>query len=97
MIHRAEWDGDVDDNGKPVGVHLQVVNLHCPTCATYKKDGQLEAGDCALCVPCAQKQAKVGRCVRPGGQTHELPVTRRTPQFFLEDAANAPPEKKCCC
>jgi len=94
LIHRAEWDGEVDDDGKLVGVQLQVVNLHCPTCARYKKDGQHEAGDYALCVPCAQRQVHVGRCVRPDGQIHELPVTRRTPQFFLKDAANAPPEKK---
>ncbi len=97
MIHREEWDGDVDDDGEPVGVHLQVVNLHCPTCARYKKDGQPEAGDYALCVPCAQKQAQVGRCIRADGQIHELPVTRKTPEFFLKDAANPPPEKKCLC
>ena len=100
MIHREEWDGDIDDDGEPVDVHLQVVNLHCPTCARYlvpDKDGQQEAGDYALCVPCAQRHAKIGGCPRPGGQTHQLPVTRKTPQFFLKDAANAPPEKKCLC
>ncbi|DBB16866.1 TPA: hypothetical protein ACH3X3_015102 [Trebouxia sp. C0006] len=93
----AEWDDDLDDNGQQVGVHLQVVNLHCPTCARYHKDGQLCAGDYALCVPCAQKQAQIGECPRADGQSHKLPVTRTIPQFFLKDAANAPPEKKCTC
>lgn len=97
LIHRADWDGYIDDNGEPVDVQLQVVNMHCPTCARYHKNGQQEAGDYALCVPCAQRQAQVGRCIRADGQIHELPVTRRTSMFFLKDAANAPPEKESCC
>ncbi|DBA72790.1 TPA: hypothetical protein ACH3X2_010179 [Trebouxia sp. C0005] len=90
----APWDGDTDDNGEPVEVQLHVVNLHCPTCTTHRKAGQQDAGDYALCVSCAQIQARVGRCPRTDGYIHELPVTRRTPQFFLTDAANAPPVKK---
>ena len=94
LIHRAEWDGYVEDNGELVDVQLQVVNIHCPTCATYRvpDTGEQKAGDYALCLPCAQTQARVGRCPRTDGVDHELPVTRRTPQFFLKDAANAPPD-----
>ncbi|KAA6427066.1 MAG: hypothetical protein FRX49_02823 [Trebouxia sp. A1-2] len=90
----AEWDGYVEDNGELVDVQLQVVNIHCPTCATYRvpDTGEQKAGDYALCLPCAQTQARVGRCPRTDGVDHELPVTRRTPQFFLKDAANAPPD-----
>ena len=53
---QAEWDGYIDDDGEPVYVQLQVVNLHCPMCARHGKDGQQKAGDYALCMPCAQRQ-----------------------------------------